>query len=180
MEIGGWDPKFFSQNAPSGQIERWAKNEALFNVAMLKHLPRLSWAEPEVKKLKSYKADSTDYRVRLAYRNEGKLPTALRQADLIKIVKQDRFNIRFTGELAEGEQPKYKVLNESLSQPRPWRAEEAKPSNKYYKEVGHAEGGATNIGEFIVRVYGNGKLRVEAEVETTRAGQLPKKEVVIQ
>ena len=147
---------------------------------MLKHLPRLSWADWEVKKLKSYKNDSTDYRVRLAYRNEGKLPTALRQADLIKIVKPDCFNIRFTGELAEGEQPKYKVLNESLSQSRPWRAMDAKPSNKYYKEVGHAEGGATNVGEFIVRVYGTGELRLKTSVETTRAGQLSEREVTIQ
>lgn len=180
VEIGGWDPKFFSQNAPSGQIERWAKNEALFNVAMLKHLPRLSWADWEVKKLKSYKNDSTDYRVRLAYRNEGKLPTALRQADLIKIVKQDRFNIQFAGELAEGEKPRYQVLEETLNQPRPWRKEDAKPSHKYYKEVGHAEGGATNTAEFKIRVYGSGSLQLKASVETTRAGQLPEKAITIQ
>ena len=32
VEIGGWDPKFFSQNAPSGHVEPWIKNEALFNL----------------------------------------------------------------------------------------------------------------------------------------------------
>jgi hypothetical protein len=41
VEIGGWNPKFFSQNPPADQIEKWAKNQALFNLAMVKHLTEL-------------------------------------------------------------------------------------------------------------------------------------------
>ncbi|MDR2232285.1 MAG: hypothetical protein LBE56_04075, partial [Tannerella sp.] len=77
VEIGGWNPKFFSQNSPASQMEKWVKNEALFNLEMIKHLPELQWDNIEVKKIKTYKQDSTDYRIKVSYRNAGKLPTAL-------------------------------------------------------------------------------------------------------
>jgi len=187
VEIGGWDPKFFSQNAPSKHLESWAKNEALFNLAMVKHLPALEWGDYSIKKIKSYKSDSTDYSIKITYRNIGKLPTALRQADLVKIVKPDRFDIEFTGSLAtieRGEKPKYTVLDNTLVQPR-FRgggrgfpgAAPAPPSNKYFKEAGYAQGESANTLEFKVRVYGSGSLGVKTTVTTTRAGALKEKEI---
>ncbi|MDR1919748.1 MAG: hypothetical protein LBQ65_08905 [Tannerellaceae bacterium] len=186
VEIGGWDPKFFNQNAPSKHLEPWIKNEALFNIAMVKHLPDLEWADVEVKKLKTYKADSADYRVRISYRNTGKLPTALRQADLVKIVKPDRLEVEFSGTLAEkGEDDllHYRVLDSTLSRPRSGRpipGLSPPPTNKYFKETGYAEGGSLQTGEFKVRVYGEGSLELKASLSTTRAGLLPKKAIKVQ
>ena len=37
----GFHPKFFSQNAPPYLLEKWAKNEALFNLALAMHMPSL-------------------------------------------------------------------------------------------------------------------------------------------
>ena len=41
VEVGGFHPKFFSQNAPPYVLEKWAKNEALFNLALAMHMPEL-------------------------------------------------------------------------------------------------------------------------------------------
>ncbi|MDR0845052.1 MAG: hypothetical protein LBN71_07510, partial [Tannerella sp.] len=115
VEIGGWDPKFYSQNAPSAVVEKWAKNQAMFNFAMMKHLPQLEWGDYEVKKIKSYKGDSIDYRINVSYKNIGKLPTALKQADLVKIVKPDQLNVTF---ISDTTSVAYKVMDESLKQLR--------------------------------------------------------------
>ncbi|GHT34300.1 peptidase M14 [Bacteroidia bacterium] len=186
VEIGGWDPKFFTQNAPSKHLEPWAKNEALFNLEMIRHLPELEWADAEVKQIKAYKGDSVDYRVRIAYKNVGKLPTALKQAHLVKIVKPDRLDIQFTGDLsnlADGK-AQYKILDNTLSQPRMgggrgMQGVAPAPSNSFFKEVGFADGESTNAGEFRIRVYHAGSLGLKATLTTTRAGQLKEKEINI-
>jgi len=185
VEIGGWDPKFFSQNAPSRHLEPWIRNEALFNIAMIRHLPALEWGDVEVRKIKGYRNDSTDYRVRITYRNTGKLPTALRQADLVKIVKPDRFDIRFDGDLANADGGKgFSILDSTLSRPRSGRpgmpGAVPTPANRYFKEVGYAQGESTNACEFKIRLYGSGKLTLKATLTTTRAGKLDEKEFVLQ
>jgi hypothetical protein len=185
VEIGGWDPKFFSQNAPSSQLEPWIKNEALFNLEMMKYLPSLQWRDVEVKKIKSYKTDSADYRIRISYANTGRLPTALKQADLVKIVRPDRLDIQFTGDLptsAEDDKPSYLVLDSTLSRPRSGRpgAGVTTPSDKYFKEMGYTDGGAVNTAEFRVRTYGGGAFGLKVSLSTTRAGVLREKEITIQ
>ena len=50
IEIGGFDPKFFSQNPPAKHLEPWVRKEAMFNLEMAKYLPELSWENVEVKK----------------------------------------------------------------------------------------------------------------------------------
>jgi len=191
VETGGWDPKFFSQNAPSKHLEKWAKNEALFNIAMIQHLPALEWGDYAVKKIKSYKADSADYSVKITYRNVGKLPTALRQADLVKIVRPDRMDIEFTGALTKterDEKPKYRVLDSTLVQTRSRggggrgffpQGTPPPPSHKYYKDAGFAQGESSNTVEFKVRLYGEGALEAKARITTTRAGLLKEKSIEI-
>jgi hypothetical protein len=51
IEIGGFDPKFFSTNPPSKHLEPWIRNEALFNLEMAKSLPELTWEDIEVKEI---------------------------------------------------------------------------------------------------------------------------------
>jgi hypothetical protein len=185
VEIGGWDPKFFNQNAPSRHLEPWAKNEALFNLEMVKHLPALEWRDVEVKKLKSYKTDSTDYRVSISYANMGKLPTALKQADLVKIVRPDRLHVEFTGDLQEpGEDGKlrYQVLDSALSRPRtgrPGTPAPSAPSHKYFKDTGYTDGGAVSAVEFRVRIYGNRPLSLKVSLATTRAGLLEEQTITL-
>ena len=65
IEIGGFNLKFFSQNPPARHLEPWIKNEAMFNIEMAKYLPELEWGKIEVKRVKSYKADSADYQIKI-------------------------------------------------------------------------------------------------------------------
>ena len=175
VEIGGWNPKFFSQNSPPDQLEKWAKNEALFNLEMIKHLPELQWDNIEVKKIKSYKQDSTDYQVKISYRNVGKLPTALRQADLVKIVRQDQVKIKLSDSAVEGDNPKARILPESSA--RQQRA--GGVANETTRNAGYAQGGSVNSHTITIRVYGNHEIEGTATVSTTRAGFLQDKPFVI-
>jgi hypothetical protein len=112
IEIGGFDPKFFSQNPPSKHLEPWIRNEAMFNLEMAKYLPELEWGNAEVKRVKAYKTDSADYQLKITVRNTGKLPTALKQAQLVKIVRDDRIDLEFdTTGMIKGK-PAYKVIEE--------------------------------------------------------------------
>lgn len=180
VEIGGWNPKFYSQNGPSKFLEKWAKNQALFNLAMVKHLPELQWDNVEVKKLKTYKADSTDYAITVSYKNVGKLPTALRQADHVKIVRPDQVKITFPESVTEGAAPKAKILPEEgkpVRQPRPGTKV---ITNTVSRDAGYAQGESTNSHTVVVRVYGNDKIEGKASVSTTRAGFLPEKSFVLE
>ncbi len=180
VEIGGWNPKFFSQNPPSNQIEKWAKNQALFNVELLKYLPELQWENVEVKKVKTYKQDSTDYRIKVSYRNVGKLPTALRQADLVKIVRQDQVKITLPKSFTEGDQPKAKILPEEGKTVDPDPRRDAEPKlNETVRDAGYAQGGSINSQTVTLRVYGNQEIEGKASVSTTRAGILPEKTFII-
>ena len=175
VEIGGWNPKFFSQNSPPDQLEKWAKNEALFNLEMIKHLPELQWDNIEVKKIKSYKQDSTDYQVKISYRNIGKLPTALRQADLVKIVRQDQVKITLSDSAVEGDNPKARILPESDARPQ----RTSGVANETTRNAGYAQGGSVNSQTITIRVYGNHEIEGTATVSTTRAGVLQDKSFVI-
>ena len=182
VEIGGWNPKFFSQNSPPDQLETWAKNEALFNLEMIKHLPELQWDNIEVKKIKTYKQDSTDYQIKVSYRNIGKLPTALRQADLVKIVRQDQVKISLPKPEVEGEKPMARILPESGS--RQQQQDRQRPggggaTNEITRNAGYAQGESVNSQTITIRVYGNHAIECTATVSTTRAGMLPAKTFVI-
>ena len=186
VEIGGWNPKFFSQNSPPEQLEKWAKNEALFNLEMLKYLPELQWENIEVKRMKAYKQDSTDYQVKISYRNVGKLPTALRQADLVKIVRPDQIKVTLSKPAVDGERPTAKILPESGartpsegSQTRQRAGSGGAAANETTRNAGYAQGESVNSLTITVRVYGNHEIEGTATVSTTRAGILPEKSFVI-
>ena len=178
VEIGGWDPKFFSQNSPSKQIEKWAKNQALFNIAMVKSLPELEWGNIEVKRLKSYKKDSTDYQITVTYKNLGTLPTALKQADQVKIVRPDQIRFSIDRSAVEGANPKAKILPEEGTPERQQRMG-ARVNNEVTRNAGYAQGKSSNSKTIIVRVYGEHEINGKASVSTTRAGLLPEKSFVI-
>src|SRR5690606_11035109 len=102
VEIGGFHPKFFSQNPPAHELERWARNQALFNLEMAYALPQLEWDDVRVRRIDA-RGDSATYEITVSWRNTGRLPTALKQAQLVKIVQEDRAQLRFDSSLTEGD-----------------------------------------------------------------------------
>jgi Zinc carboxypeptidase len=92
VEVGGANPKFWSQNGPAQAVEKWAKNQALFNLAMTFELPKLEITNVVVSKVRA-SADSATHEVKVTVRNTGRIPTALEQAKRVKIVRSDLLTI---------------------------------------------------------------------------------------
>lgn len=90
VEIGGYNPKFFSQNGPPQVLEKWARNQALFNLYMAQSLPQIEITDARVVALSGTQRDSATHEVRVTVRNSGFMPTALEQAKRVKIVRPDR------------------------------------------------------------------------------------------
>jgi hypothetical protein len=155
VEIGGFHPKFFSQNGPPAELERWARNQALFNLQLALHLPRIADVDVATRRVGS-DGDSTTYQVTVSWRNAGRLPTALRQAQLVKIVREDRVRLQFEGDLTQGNAPTVRVV-------RPGRQDKT-------GYAGWTEPGARNQYVFEVRTYGVEGVVGTARVLSTRGG----------
>ncbi len=185
IEIGGFDPKFFSQNPPSKHLEPWIRNEALFNLEMAKHLPELAWEPVEVKKLKAYKTDSVDFQLKISFRNTGKLPTALRQAQLVKIVTEDRIVLEFDTTGTSGARTAWKLIEDKKQAPqresRGGSQATGRPATvrTYSRNVPITEGGALTSSVFTIRLYNRSELSGKASVYSTRGGVLKDNSFVI-
>ena len=185
IEVGGFDPKFFSQNPPSKYLEKWAGNEARFNFEMAKYLPEIEWGDVVVKKLKSYKADSADYQLKISVRNIGKLPTALRQADLVKIVKEDRVVLEPDTSGTAAGVTSFKVLtDEKPAVGRTGRgmgfdSDRPDRNREISKNIPFIQGGSLSEAVFRIRLYKRGELSGKASFYSTRGGVLKDKEFLI-
>ena len=185
IELGGFDPKFFSQNPPSKHLEPWIKNQALFNLEMAKYLPELVWENIESKKVRSYKADSADYQLKISFRNAGKLPTALKQAHLVKIVSDDRVILELDTAGTAAGKTGYKVIEEAKRsgerESRGGYGDFERPMQRRpaFKTVPYTEGGAVTTAVFNIRLYGRTELQGKASIFSTRGGVLKDKEFVI-
>jgi hypothetical protein len=182
VEIGGFDPKFFSQNPPSKHMEQWVKNEALFNLEMIRSLPEIAWENIEVKKLKSYKTDSADYQITVSFRNKGKLPTALKQAQLVKIVRNDRIVIDLTPVNEKEDKPVFKILPEKSQAASGGNRGSSRPGSRsdqmksISKNVAFTQGGAVTMADFKVRTFSGAEIKGKASVYSTRGGVLKERE----
>jgi hypothetical protein len=96
VEIGGYNPKFWSQNGPPEVLEKWAKNQAMFNLYMSNSLPQVEITNVAVAAVAPAKAgrDSATHELRITVKNSGRLPTALEQAKRVKAVQPDQFALR--------------------------------------------------------------------------------------
>lgn len=156
VEIGGFHPKFFSQNGPTWQLEAWAKKQALFNLAMAKRLPQLA-----INDLKVNKLSGGEFEITLEWTNTGKLPVALEQAKLVKIVQEDQVSLDFDKELTKGyENAKVQITSPSL-----------------YDKTIYA--GYTGVGEkktatFRVKVEGAESIKGKIRLSSTRGGYFEK------
>ncbi len=185
IEIGGFNPKFFSQNPPAKHLEPWIKNEALFNMEMAKHLPEVDWTKVETKRIKAYKADSADYQLKIGIINRGKLPTALKQAYLVKIVREDRIELEFDTTGWVKNKPAFKVIEEKKKTPgRSGRGmfydmERSSPDTTATKNIPFTQGGSVTDAVFTIRLYNRQELKGKASMFSTRGGVLKNKEFVI-
>lgn len=89
VEIGGFDNKFFNQNPPPEKLEEWAEKEARFNLMLAASLPHVVMQEPKIT------SQGDEYTIEVNVQNQGFVPTALRQAQLVKIVRPDTVNLIF-------------------------------------------------------------------------------------
>jgi hypothetical protein len=112
VEIGGFHPKFFAQNPPPQELERWVRNQALFNLEMATWLPLIDEVEVDTRRT-DQRGDTTVYRIDVRWANTGTLPTALRQAQLVKIVTEDQVKLDFDSTLTAGEVPAVTVVTPS-------------------------------------------------------------------
>lgn len=92
VETGGMNPKFYSQNGPPETLERWAGNQARFNLALAMALPKVEIGPVTAAPVRAA-ADSATHELRVTVRNTGIMPTALEQAKRVKIVQPDRIAI---------------------------------------------------------------------------------------
>ncbi len=178
VEIGGFDLKFFLQNPPSKHMLQWVKNQALFNLEMVKHLPELAWGKIEVKKIKSYRTDSTDFELTIEIKNKGKLPTALKQAHLVKIVREDNILIEFSN-ITDS-------INVFSVLPEPGNKQNKKKQSpisfnqkRLTKNLGYIDGEKSIYAKFYLRVYGDNSLKAKASFLSTRGGVLRDREFII-
>jgi hypothetical protein len=96
VEIGGFNPKFYSQNPPPDLLETWARNEAMFNLYLAQQLPQVKILSASAKPAGS---DGV-FEVEMTVTNEGQMPTALEIAQRVKMVRPDTATIR----LAKGQE----------------------------------------------------------------------------
>ena len=94
VEIGGFNPKFWRQNPPVEILEEWIKKEAMFNLFLANSLPQVKVVSADIKPVKK---EAGTFEVVAVFTNEGYLPTALKMADRVKIVRPDTAEIRLPG-----------------------------------------------------------------------------------
>ncbi|MFC1725079.1 M14 family metallopeptidase [candidate division KSB1 bacterium] len=161
VEIGGFNPKFFSQNAPVEVLEEWIKKQAMFNMMLAKHLPQVEITDVKVKPDK----EEGIFKVEVSFTNTGYLPTALDQAKLVKIVRPDRVRLEFDKELTKGRKnKKVEIILPEFS-------------NKDV-ECGWTKKGEKNKAEFKVKLNGIDSAKCKVHVLSTRGGKKTK-EIII-
>jgi hypothetical protein len=89
VEVGGFDGKFMSQNPPPEKLEEWAEKEARFNLMLAASLPHVDMQEPKVT------GQGDEFTIEVKVQNQGFIPTALRQAQLVKMVTPDSVALVF-------------------------------------------------------------------------------------
>ncbi len=90
VEVGGWNPKFWSQNPPPEMLEKWARNEAMFNIYLAEQMAQVKIVSANTKP-----AGDGATEISVVVTNEGQLPTALEIAKRVKIVREDTVSIDY-------------------------------------------------------------------------------------
>lgn len=159
VEIGGFHPKFFSQNGPPWQLESWIKKQSLFNLAMALDLPQI-----EIKDIKISKSGK-EHIIKVTWTNSGKIPVALDQAKRVKIVQEDRLMLEFDKELTKG----HENAIVQITMPE-----------LYNKTIfaGYTEPGEIKQSEFRVKISQKEPVKAKLKILSTRGGYL-EREIIL-
>jgi hypothetical protein len=98
VEIGGMNPKFFSQNGPAETLEESIAPAHEWLLYMIDSLPNVNVVSTKLNTLGAGQKDGATHELRVTVENQGRIPTALEQAKEVKIVRPDTVEV----ELAEG------------------------------------------------------------------------------
>ncbi|WP_316929120.1 hypothetical protein [Nitritalea halalkaliphila] len=138
-------------------MEGWLERQSLFNLALAKDLPLLRIENVSVREV-----EADTYEVEVAWKNEGKLPTALEQAKLVKIVQEDRVQLRFDSELTRGyEEAKVQIVSPEVM------------DKTIY--AGYTDAGERKTVRFRVRLQGVSGAEATVRLLSTRGGQVEQK-----
>jgi hypothetical protein len=105
VEIGGMNPKFWSQNPAPDLIGNWAANQARFNMYLTESLPQVGLSQVNATTLRGKQADGATHEITATVTNTGRIPTALEQAQEIKIVAPD--TVKVDGATMVGKAPQF-------------------------------------------------------------------------
>jgi hypothetical protein len=105
VEVGGINPKFWSQNPSADLIGEWAANQAHFNLYLSESLPQVRLSQVKVKTLRDGQSDGATHEIAATVTNTGRIPTALEQAKEVKIVAPD--TVEVDGARVVGEAPEF-------------------------------------------------------------------------
>jgi len=98
VEIGGMNPKFFSQNPPAEALEEFIAPAHEWLLYMVESLPNVNVVNTKLNALPAGQEDGATHELRVTVENQGRIPTALEQAKEVKIVRPDTIEL----ELADG------------------------------------------------------------------------------
>ncbi|HPW17264.1 MAG TPA: M14 family metallopeptidase [Candidatus Aminicenantes bacterium] len=143
VEIGGFNPKFWRQNPPVELLEEWIRKEAMFNLFLAQSLPQVKIVSAAVRPVRK-EADTVE--IAAVFANEGFLPTALKMADRVKIVRPDAVSVRL-----------------------PSGAELA-PGVRARQEIGYLQGGETREIRWKIKVKPGTSGEAEVSISSTRGG----------
>nr|HMP31033.1 hypothetical protein [Saprospiraceae bacterium] len=155
VEIGGFHPKFFSQNGPAWQLERWISKQGLFNLAIAKDLPQIELSDIAVSKSKDI------YTIKVKWTNSGKLPVALDQAKRVKIVQEDRVQLDFDKDLMKGFENAKVIITEPAT-------------NDKTIFAGYTDVGESKEAVFKIRVNHDKPVKGKIKILSTRGGYVEK------
>jgi hypothetical protein len=159
VEIGGFNPKFYSQNPPPDLLETWARNEAMFNLFLAQQLPQVKIVSAGAKPSPA----SGVFEVEVVVTNEGRMPTALDIAQRVKMVRPDTATIT----LAKGQEL---VQPDASEAARPvggtGAAPTREPRQRTAVEIGWLKPGETRRVSW--QVIGSGE--VQLTIGSTRGG----------
>ncbi|MBN2266418.1 MAG: peptidase, partial [Candidatus Aminicenantes bacterium] len=91
VEIGGFNPKFWRQSPPVELLEEWIEKEGRFNLFLAKSLPQVKIVSAEMRPVRR---EQDTFELVAVFANEGFLPTALKMAERVKIVRPDAAMVR--------------------------------------------------------------------------------------
>ena len=108
VEIGGMNPKFFSQNPPAEALEEFIAPAHEWLLYMIESLPKVNVVNTKLVPA-SAGEDGATHELRVTVENEGRIPTALDQAKEIKIVRPDTVEVDLPEEVGEvvGDEPEF-------------------------------------------------------------------------